>query len=193
MYRVSSVTLRRSYFRVSSFTLVELLAVIAIIALLAGLTLVAGGSVLKSAARTRAKNEIQAMSSGLENYKVDNGVYPAYIMTGPPYGNDPSTSGGVYQLSSQLLYQALSGKVNYTDPSTGTNFYMPFKPGQLASLNNNTYVKDPFGFSYGYSTGDGANNIPYNGAGFFDLWSTAGTTGGATQSTNTWIVNWKQP
>jgi len=193
MYRISSSTVQRSYRRLSSFTLVELLTVIALIALLAGLTLAAGGAVLKNAARTRAKNEIQAMSAGVENYKVDNGVFPNYVMSGPPYGPDPSTPGGSYQLSSELLYQCLSGKLNYTDPPTGTNSYVPFKSGQLGSLNSNTYIKDPFGFSYGYSSGDGANNIPYNGAGFFDLWSTGGTTGAAKETTNTWIVNWKQP
>jgi len=200
MYRISSSAIRRSYRRLSSFTLVELLTVIVIIALLAALTLAAGGAVLKRAARVRATNEIQAMGAGLANYKVDNGVFPIYDMNPSPplgvYPADPSTLGGVYQFSSELLYQALSGKTNYTDPTVaGTNSYVPFKSGQLGSLSNNTYVKDPFGFSYGYSTGDTTNNVPYNGDGFYDLWSTGGTTGVTTANpnyTNTWLVNWKQ-
>ena len=80
---------------------------------------------------------------------------------------------------------------------------MSFRTGQLGNIKTaagtgyaattSTYIQDPFGFSYGYSTGDGVNNIPYNGDGFFDLWSTGGTTGATTANpnyTNTWLVNW---
>jgi len=170
--------------------------VILIISLLAAMTLIAGGAVLKAAATSRAKTEIRAISAALENYKVDTGVYPLFDMAGPTngtYKTDPTDP--TYQLSSEALYQALAGKTNYTDAlPTGVTIYYPFKSGQLGSLNNNTFIKDPFGFPYGYSTGNGTGDVPYNGIGFYDLWSTGGTTGATTanpNSTNTWLTNWK--
>jgi prepilin-type N-terminal cleavage/methylation domain-containing protein len=200
MYRSS--LRRKSPFSLHSFTLIELLTVIAIIAILASITLAAANGLMKQAARTRTHDEITGMGTALESYKVDNGAYPAAaFLLGPPTAAytdlDSSLPGGKYQLSSQALYQALSGKVNYTDPATGAKYYMTFKPGQLGNLNNNTYIKDPFGFSYGYSSGDanvGASQVqyPYSGRGFFDLWSTGGTIGPKSTDTNTWILNWSQ-
>lgn len=191
---------RKSRFFLHSFTLIELLTVIAIIALLAGITIAAGGGLMKQAGRTRARSEIAGMSNALESYKVDNGAYPAAaFLLGPPQGAytmDSSTPGGNYQQSSEILYQALSGKTNYTDPATGAKYYMTFKSGQLGNPGNNTYIKDPFGFSYGYSSGDVSGaQYPYSGTGFFDLWSTGGTTGVTSANsnpTNTWISNWSQ-
>jgi type II secretory pathway pseudopilin PulG len=62
-----------------SFTLVELLTVILIIMILASLTLAAANSVMGQAARSRARSEIQALSTALESYKTDNGIYPLAI------------------------------------------------------------------------------------------------------------------
>jgi prepilin-type N-terminal cleavage/methylation domain-containing protein len=196
MSRISSIIGRQRERRLSSFTLVELLTVIAIIAILAGLVLAAGGGVLKKAARSRAVSEIASMSNLLESYKVDNGVYPTFDMTQPYFNQDPSTPLGLYQLSSQVLFQNLTGKTNATDvPVPGVKSYATFSASQLGNPNAGTYIKDPFGFSYGYSTGDGtAANPPNNGVGFFDLWSTGGTTGYTKANpnyTNTWLENWK--
>ena len=194
------ITLRH-WFKPSSFTLIEMMAVIAIIAILAGLILWAGTGVMKVGASSRAQTEIQGMSTGLEGYKVDNGAYPAYDMgSSTNYGNmlDPSVAGGSYQLSSTNLYQALSGQTNFTDPPGGNKSYFTFKASQVGNPSGGTcttYVQDPYGFSYGYNTGGGVNNdVPYNGSGFFDLWSTGGTTASTTANpypTNSWINNWK--
>ncbi len=62
--------------RRDSFTLVELLTVILIIVILASLTLAAANAVMARAARSRASSEIQALSTALESYKTDNGIYP---------------------------------------------------------------------------------------------------------------------
>jgi len=189
----------------ASFTLVELLTVIAIIAILAALTLAAGTGVLKKAARSRASSEIQAMSTALEGYKNDNGIYPVGNTTagssssllGPPtgaYPGDPVVANvTAYQNSSAALFQALSGITNYaTDiPLSSVKHYMSFKANQIGSPTVNSYIKDPWNNSYGYSTGDNQTpqgQYPFNGSGFFDLWSTAGTT---TSATNTWISNWQ--
>lgn len=217
MQRVSSSIVKEARRCYSSFTLVELLTVIAIIAILAALTLAAGTGALKQAARNRARAEVVGMGSALENYKTDVGLFPPGTTTpggssallGPPAANypmDPTISGGNYQHSSQALYQALSGKTNYSDPipTGGLTTYFSLTAKQLGNLSpsggGTTYIKDPFGFSYGYSTGD--NNLvnvpptaqtryPYNGTGFFDLWSTGGTTGSKNTDTNSWIMNWK--
>jgi prepilin-type N-terminal cleavage/methylation domain-containing protein len=201
---------RKDRFRLNSFTLIELLTVIAIIAILAGLTLAAMNAVQKTALRNRARDEIAGIGNALESYKIDNGAYPQVsFLLGPPGGAYPylDGQGGLYQQSSQVLYQALASKQYYTDatfsstaPATGKP-YMTFKTGQLGSYKQGsgpTYVQDPFGFSYGYSTGDALNpqvQAPFSGTGFFDLWSTGGTTQPTTANPNptkTWISNWPQ-
>ena len=201
--------------RLHSFTLAELLVVILIIAILAGLTLAAGEGVMNQAARSRAKSEIQAMSTALESYKADNGVYPwtsgvntptyspVFASTNDYIATDGSSSGGTYMVSAQIIYGALSGKTNYTDtPVAGVKTYMNFKASQLGnttlttgySSTTSTYVQDPFGYPYGYYANPGATAAaaPVNGAGFFDLWSTSGTTLSTANWTNTWISNWAQ-
>ncbi len=197
-----SFSVRRGH-GLSSFTLIELLTVIAIIAILAALTLAAAEGVMKSAARARAKSEIQAVSTALESYKTDNGIYPWTNSYNPPtFASTNQYTGlaslGLYQASSQALYEALSGKTNFTDlPSTPPNkYYMSFKANQLGNVkgtgtgSGSTYVQDPFGYSYGYYASPDTNAPPVNGAGFFDMWS----TGGDLTLTNVapWISNWTQ-
>jgi prepilin-type N-terminal cleavage/methylation domain-containing protein len=193
--------------RIGSFTLIELLTVMAIIAILVGLTLAAANGVWTKAARSRAASEIQAMSTALEGYKTDNGIYPpgnitagaSSILLGPPsagYEFDPVVANSAdYQNSSGALYLALSGQASFnTAPTAGVKSYMSFKINQIGNpAAANSYIKDPWNNSYGYSTGDNKTpqvQYPYNGTGFFDLWSTAGTTTGGT-ATNTWISNWQ--
>jgi prepilin-type N-terminal cleavage/methylation domain-containing protein len=195
--------------RLASFTLVELLTVMTIIAILAALTLAAANGVFNTGARARARGEVQAMSTALEGYKTDNGIYPpvAGLTTNTYSASDGSSSGGVYQQSSQLLYQALSGQTNYADvPVSTSKSYMTFKINQLGNStapagttgNGSTYIKDPWSYAYGYSTGTvpgaATTNYPYNGNGFFDLWSTGGVTlakySANNSLTNAWIANW---
>jgi len=215
--------------KLSSFTLVELLVVIAIIAILAALTLTAGSGVMAKASRSRAAAEIQGLSTALEGYKTDNGVYPlGYPSANPSVSinsslQGPGTANGSYTLNptaatyisgAQALYEALSGKTNYADtPVAGVKSYLPFTSKQLGnykaaagvySTTGSTYIKDPWNYAYGYSTGDGANPqtfYPYTAGttistpgSSFDLWSTGGTTGVTASNpnpTNTWITNWK--
>jgi prepilin-type N-terminal cleavage/methylation domain-containing protein len=198
-----------------SFSLVELLVVILIIAILAGLTLAAGEGVMNQAARSRAKSEMQAIATALESYKADNGVYPwtnslvssgTFNSTNDYTATDGSSAGGTYVVSSQILYQALSGMTNYTDtPQPGIKVYMNFKASQLGNTAQNsgysatasTYVQDPFGYPYGYyanpaTAATSAASVPINGPGLFDLWTTSGTTLTTANWTNTWISNWAQ-
>ena len=189
-----------------SFTLIELLLCMAIVAILVGLTFAAVSALYSKANRSRATSEITAMGAALEGYKTDNGIYPpsdgAVLLTNTPYSAYDGTS-LPYQTNSQALYQALSGQTNFSDAhASGVKTYMTFKTIQLGNVNsagswsaNSTYIKDPWGYSYGYSTGPSvsttaATNSPYAGAGFFDLWST-GNSLVAKVNTNAWISNWQ--
>ena len=176
----------------------------AIIAILAGLILAAGSGAMKKALRNRAYGEIQTMSTALANYQTDNGSYPVatnFGSTNAYVANNVSVRGGLYQQSSQELYLALSGQTNFTaTPVSGTkNYIAVFKLSQIGdptgALTGASYIKDPWNYSYGYSTGTisgTVTNAPYSGYGFFDLWSTAGTTGTAPTNANAWISNWGQ-
>ena len=190
--------------RRDSFTLVELLTVIAVIVILTALTLSAANGVSAQAARSRARTEIQALSTALESYKTDNGIYPSatnFVDTNAYAENDASLIPGCYESSAQILFQALAGRTNFSDsPSAECKSYMSFRADQLGNAGvapgtsgaASTYVADPWGYSYGYSTGGtNAAQYPFNGTGFFDLWTTAGGVG---QSTNAkaWVSNWQQ-
>jgi hypothetical protein len=71
---------------------------------------------------------------------------------------------------------------------------MSFKGSQVGTIAGGSYVKDPWGYSYGYSVGS-ATSAPINGVGFFDLWSTGGNLAAKVAATptltNSWISNWQ--
>ncbi len=166
------------------FTVVEILVVMSIILVLAGLVLATSSYVHNKGARSRAEAEIAAISAALENYKADNGVYP--VNTSVNARTD--TNSAAYAPASLALYLAISGDAdNSDDRSAEIRSYMSFKPSQLAptvTTQKVTFIKDPFGNSYGYSTaGQAGAGAGYNPT--FDLWSTANSTS-ATQ----WIKNW---
>jgi prepilin-type N-terminal cleavage/methylation domain-containing protein len=184
--------------RADGFSLIELLTVLVIIAILAGLTLAAFSGVQRSALRKRAQTEIQGLGTALESYKADNGSYPIPPLTTFTSTNiyltaAPNLSAGIYQQSSQYLYEALTGRTNYVDPvaTAGTHIYYAFNSRELgnnsAAAGAPIYVQDPFGNSYGYFNGNGAS-VPFNGTNQYDLWSTAGDTGGTNFPG--WINNW---
>jgi type II secretory pathway pseudopilin PulG len=174
-----------------AFTVVELLIVMAIILILAGLILATSSYVQKKGARSRAEAEIAAMSAGLENYKADNGVYPSDADTNalkPNSMNDPTQL--EYQKASLSLYKQLSGDAdNDVGRIAELKSYFSFKPNQLSPQTQNiavSYIRDPFGNSYGYSTVKAA--APSGTDGYnptFDLWSTANET-----DSSRWIKNW---
>ena len=189
-----------------AFTLIELLVVIGIIIVLAGLILSTMGYVQKKGARSRAETEIAGMSAAIESYKADNGIYPANPDTN---ALNAQTSGNPcsYQAASLYLYEQLSGDTN-ANFQPGAKSYFAFKPNMLGTSTTTTtdacgntltpttvsYIRDPFGNIYGYSTIDKpVANPPSPSPGnnpTFDLWSTAGTTSGSTTDRNQWIKNW---
>lgn len=210
------VTARRA-----AFTLIELLTVIAIILVLAGLLLNVSGNANYKSSVARANTEIQAMSAALENYKADNGTYPRVAYSDKTITSDNLNTQSVtepsdakYLASGKVLYQAIGG---YTPAGTTplNKAYMQFRPSQLSTgsavVDASTYILDPFGSAYGYSTAYAAaqetatanNTALSNPPGYnptFDLWSTAGynsngrsytKTGLAPAAYNTlWAKNW---
>jgi type II secretory pathway pseudopilin PulG len=188
----------------SGFSLIELFVVISIIIVLAGLILSTVSYVQKKGTRSRAEAEIAAISAALESYKADNGIYPRDNTTNQytdtldaRQNTDPTQT--VYQNASLYLYEQLSGdsSANLQPPATA-KIYFSFKPQMLGgtrdangNLTSVSYIRDPFGNSYGYSTiqaATGDSTKGYNPT--FDLWSTAGTTNGSATDLNQWIKNW---
>lgn len=71
------------------FTLVEVLIVISILAILASLTLTVVSKARKAADESAARTMVQTMADQLENYKLDEGRYPAaYSKDKDPERND---------------------------------------------------------------------------------------------------------
>ena len=187
----------RGVLRCNAFTLIELILVVGIIIVLSGLVLSTVGYARKKGARARAETEIAAISAACENYKADNGIYPndnnnTNNLDPTRNGNSNSPS---YNLPSLYLYTQLSGDLTGNQQPT-LKSYFAFKPQMLLTDTNGTVIaiKDPFGYSYGYST-----RMASTGAGgynpSFDLWSTVGLTAdppGTPPDTITpqWVKNW---
>jgi type II secretory pathway pseudopilin PulG len=202
----SSFIIRRSLFRAEgAMTIIELLVVIIIILILAGLVLSIGSYVQNKGARARAETEIAAISAALESYKADNGIYPTDAGTtetleanADPQGGNPAN----FVDASRFLYKKISGDSDgnptTSDPTNDTKNYLAFKPNMLSPnpAGPNTYVRDPFGNAYGYSTFENANPGNANGNNpTFDLWSTCGETAKKSGETfqqyqQRWIKNW---
>jgi prepilin-type N-terminal cleavage/methylation domain-containing protein len=153
----------------SGFTLIEMITVVAIIILLAGLVIGTAGYANRKAAVERATNEIKAMGTGIDAYKIDNGTVPQNEDTDllDPrlhFSATGSTSGSYYQKASRYLYASLTGDFEPSDkpdgkPETGTKAYYSFTRAQInakrdssGSITEVYYIQDPFGSAYGYST-----------------------------------------
>ena len=182
----------RTYTIRRAFTIIVLLVVISIIIILAGLILSTVGYMQKKGARSRAEAEIAAISAALESYKADNGIYPRDTIKTDQV--DPAIS-PIPTTATQFLYEQLSGNsATNLQPISGARSYFAFKPQMLfgtkdsnGNLTSVSYIRDPFGNSYGYSTLKASGGTGgYNPT--FDLWSIADDSSGTNQTK--WIKNW---
>ncbi len=139
------------------FTLIELLTVIVIILILAGIILGASSGIRNKASRDRARVEIAALESALENFKTDNGDYPVN-----------SSAAANAALVTSLM------------PASGGKVYSEFRRKSLDAANN--YL-DPWGNLYGYQYPGSASR---NGTNFYDLWSTAGGSASTNNWIKNW-------
>jgi len=186
----SSFAIRHSSFQAGgAFTLIELLIAIAIIIALAGMIMATGRYVQRKGHRSRTEAEIAAISTALENFKADNGMYPRDEVT--DNFSVSTTSLSDYHAPSLKLYEYLSGDTTH-DRIAETKTYFPFKPSQLSPPDQTQTViavRDPFGNPYGYSTVKSANPTAVVGHNpTFDLWSIADGKAGTDESK--WIKNW---
>jgi prepilin-type N-terminal cleavage/methylation domain-containing protein len=218
----------------SGFTLMELMVVMVIIAIIAGLVMGVAGITIQKGNRGRAQGEIAGLTAAAERYKTDNGDYPREDTItedskglAPPI--DPRTDGDPttrkYETASQFLYGQLSGDGDLDGKAgdNGAKSYINFTPGMIEKSTAGTqstqvrFIKDPFGYSYGYCTQamrmeelykerilteknpDAKKGLErtekkygYN-AGIFDLWSTGGLKKDPTSSVSVqakWVKNW---
>jgi prepilin-type N-terminal cleavage/methylation domain-containing protein len=160
-----------------AFTLIELLAVITIIGILAGLTLGAAGAVRRHGATSTAKAEVAALQAACDRYYADYNLYPSNTAVDPLTKTNPST----YTNAGQTLFNNLVGSDKLSVAPKTKRYFEP-KPSMVytnATANASTnYFIDPWGYAYGYNSN--GTNPPL-------IWSTAGTTNGAT---NKWITSW---
>ncbi len=153
----------------SAFTLIELIAVVAVLLLLAGLVIGIASVTIRNSARAKATNRVKAFDTGIQQYRIDNGLSPQNSDTdlldprihfSPGDGN----SAGYYRKASLHLYSALSGDFEPQGSPDGkkdpnATAYLGFdekvlnaKRDSSGQISRVSFLQDPFGNCYGYST-----------------------------------------
>lgn len=176
-----------------AFTLIELMAVITIIVILAGLVVAGMGFVTERQAKEKARVQIALLSKALEDYKLDNGNYPASTDTATGIGQSQELFKALYYDSDLDGQSAGSGassgdqdqKFYLSDLDPATN-KQGWTSGTAAAT---TKIVDPWGNEYRYrsafaapvgNSAPGANASTQNPD--FDLWS-SGKDGRSTPAT----------
>ena len=136
--------------RLHAFTLIEVMAVLFVLMALTLLTVRVTGYVNRSSGVTRAKAEMAALASAIENYKLDNGVYPtsSVLRSCSLYGATGLSNQAVAAINSSMLLNQL----------TNPKVYLRLSRNQLATNSvvwggvTNSYVTivDPWKMPYNY-------------------------------------------
>lgn len=120
----------------SGFTLIEMLVTITIIVILAGLSLGGFKYVTAKQANSQAAIQIKLLEKAIEEYKLDNGVYP-------PQGT------GSASLYTELYYKGVNDPTNnkiYLAELDPDNNKQGWTQGTVASVK----LFDPWGKEYSY-------------------------------------------
>jgi type II secretory pathway pseudopilin PulG len=161
----------------AAFSLIEMMAVITIIILLASLIIGGMGFVTEKQAKAKAQLQMALIAKALEDYKLDNGSYPA---------TDNSAKG---EDNSKILFKALywdsnndgqGAPVGNVAGDTEQKIYLPEldpstnKQGWTSGTASlKTKIMDPWGKEYRYRTAfdaQGKANASTQNPDF-DLWS----------------------
>ena len=184
----------------AAFSLVELMTVIAIIVLLSGLVIASMGFVQDLRDRKKAQLQVQLLSKAVEDYKLDNGSYPATANLAIT-GSKVTLGSG----NSKILFKAL-----YNDGANDTTGVKKVYISELNPANNrqgwttgssaatsfpdDTNITDPWGNEYIYRTAINSSAQPNASTRNpdFDLWScgkdgkTSDTTGDPVTKDDIW-------
>ena len=145
--------------RSSGFTLVEIMAVVLIILILAGLILSMAGHATKQADISNTKALLGRVSSGLENYKSQLGIYP-YSKNSELVNTNVVTDANM----NRVLYRTLTNQqhADYNKlPVVGLEPFVSWKPADLNPI-------EPYPWEW-----DGANKKMNSESGFADAWGNA--------------------
>ena len=142
----------------------------------------------------RAEAAIAALSAALEAYRADHGSYPSDPHSSTKLKPNNDFDPASYVSAAAFLYRALSGDSDgnsKTSSPADTKVYFEFRREMLHSRadGSGTYVIDPWGNAYGYSTFQAMNPGSTGGNNpTFDLWSTGGES--KPRRTKRWVKNW---
>lgn len=95
------------------FTLVEILLVVAILGILAGVAVVSLKGRTKTASISATRTSIQAISTAIDTYEVDNGVYPQSLQNLLTKGNE-SNWNGPYMKDGRMPKDAWGNDFSYS-------------------------------------------------------------------------------
>jgi general secretion pathway protein G len=139
----------------AGFTLIELLVVIAIIAILAGLILSTLGYVNRKGAESRARAEVAALSSAIDAYRLEFGIYPASNnLVTELTGQGPINTNKVYfEPTGQIIDTTVTpsrfidpwgSPYNYTtNPSVNVGFFDLWSTaGNTSDTNSNNWIRN---------------------------------------------------
>jgi prepilin-type N-terminal cleavage/methylation domain-containing protein len=181
------------------FSLMELLIVIAIIVILAALTMGGLGFMQRNQAVQKCRAQMGMLSTALEEYKLDFGVYPV--------ADDTGAAG---DQGSNVLFRALywdsdnNGNAVGSDPNQRVylaeldpvSTKQGWSSNPIASANNT--IIDPWSSNYRYRSGTNATGVvnPNCINPDFDLWSNGpdglpGLSNGSDPASRDNITNWR--
>ena len=168
-------------------------ALVALVVVVIGFTFFWNNGNFRHEGIRRDHHEINWLSVALESYKDEHGTYPSDPLSTEQLKPKTSFDPGSYIKASQFLYRALSGgEIQGADGKNAAErrVYLEFPRQMLrAGEPGGTYIADPWGNSYGYSTFKSVHPESLDGYNpTFDLWTTAG--GKREKDQARWTKNW---